>query len=402
MADPQEDVPASSADISANNLIISSPCILPGECNQYPMKMAVDFTRLQNVNVTDRQRVLTLFLHLLKQCNVNPLVQFVQLNALRKYMTFHDLPEVPGSSREQLAILVASTELYDLLQPKTLQRRVQKDRRKFQHHVIHDFRSSNTVEAAEILRSRPMYRLDCKNQNYDDDDNENQSRQRANHIVLDVEAELAEIEADDLYDHDQVDGADLDGVMRPLVVKKRRAVNQKNKKCKARGQEKPDNNDAGVIQTKKRKGRLYCICKGSSYGNMIACDNKKCLDRSNWYHMSCVGLNPLDEPPETWYCPPCQENTLADIPENQYRKPVASVTYGDMIAHALTILPDGKGSFKDICDFVEIEYESQLNWKLESDQRKSPVWKSSVRKILFSNVRFQKHPEGKNMFCLAA
>ncbi|CAH0491396.1 unnamed protein product [Peronospora farinosa] len=363
MADPQEDVPASSADISANNLIISSPFILPGECNQYPMNMAVDFTRLQ-------------------------------LNALRKYMTFHDLPEVPGSSREQLAILVARH--FNVECKKT------DESSSITSFMTFLTGSSNTVEAAEILRSRPMYRLDCKNQNYDDDDNENQSRQRTNHIVLGVEAEWAEIEADDLYDHEQVDGAELDSVMRPLVVKKRRAVNQKNKKCKTRGQEKPDNNDAGVIQTKKRKGRLYCICKGSSYGNMIACDNKKCLDRSNWYHMSCVGLNPLDEPPETWYCPPCQENTLADIPENQYRKPVASVTYGDMIAHALTILPDGKGSFKDICDFVEIEYESQLNWKLESDQRKSPVWKSSVRKILFSNVRFQKHPEGKGMFCLAA
>lgn len=93
-----------------------------------------------------------------------------------------------------------------------------------------------------------------------------------------------------------------------------------------------------------------------------------------------------------------------------------------------------QGSFKEICDFVEKEYESQLNWKLErcvhaasgppahkrlsltlslshhlslslscrSDQRKSPVWKSSVRKILFSNMRFRKHPEDKGLFCLAA
>lgn len=37
-----------------------------------------------------------------------------------------------------------------------------------------------------------------------------------------------------------------------------------------------------------------------------------------------------------------------------------------------------------------------------SDQRKSPVWKSSVRKILFSNMRFRKHPSDKGVFCLAA
>ena len=47
------------------------------------------------------------------------------------------------------------------------------------------------------------------------------------------------------------------------------------------------------------------------------------------------------------------------------RKPIASVTYGDMISHALRVSPGGKASFKTICDFVETEYESHLNWKLE-------------------------------------
>ncbi|CAI5710640.1 unnamed protein product [Peronospora destructor] len=363
MTESQEDVPACNAGTSSTKIMIPSPYILPGERNQYPLNMMVDFTRLR-------------------------------VTALRKYMTFHDIPEVPGSSREHLAITVARHFHVECTKAD--------ESSSITSFLTFLTGSNDTVEAAEILRSRPMYRLNCKKQDCDDDE-ENYSRQRTNHIGEDVDAALAEIDADDLYDHDQVDGAELDGMLRPFVVKKRRAVSQKNKKCKARGQERIDNNDARVIiQTKNRKGRLYCTCKGGSYGNMIACDNKKCLDRSNWYHMSCVGLNPLDEPPKTWYCPPCQENASADIPESQYRKPVASVTYGDMISHALTILPDGKGSFKDICDFVEIEYESQLNWKLESDQRKSPVWKSSVRKILFSNVRFQKHPEGNGMFCLAA
>lgn len=117
---------------------------------------------------------------------------------------------------------------------------------------------------------------------------------------------------------------------------------------------------------KKRKARVYCVCKGSSFGDMIACDNKKCLDRYNWYHMSCVGLDPKKAPPETWFCPLCQGNDLSEIPENrasrldgwmracagtnsvycgeesEYRKPVASVTYGDMISHALKVLPEGK------------------------------------------------------------
>jgi hypothetical protein len=73
---------------------------------------------------------------------------------------------------------------------------------------------------------------------------------------------------------------------------------------------------------KQRKTRLYCVCKGASFGNMIACDNKKCSDRSNWYHMACVDLDPSQDPPETWYCPSCQEIDGDGVPEN--RKSVVS------------------------------------------------------------------------------
>lgn len=156
-----------------------------------------------------------------------------------------------------------------------------------------------------------------KKQDYEDD-KENQSRQVTNHNTEDVEATLAEEDVDDLYDYGQEDDAELGGVMRPFVVKKRRPVNQNNSSRGGNNRGRADSGDAGMIQkNKKRKGRLYCICKGGSFGNMIACDNKKCLDRSNWYHMTCVGLDPLEEPPETWYCPACQENDSADIPENR-------------------------------------------------------------------------------------
>ena len=60
-----------------------------------------------------------------------------------------------------------------------------------------------------------------------------------------------------------------------------------------------------------------------------------------------------------------------------------------MIAHALKKLPDEHGDFKDICKVIEQDFFEQLNWKLESDLRKTPVWKSSVRKILYSNARFR-------------
>ncbi|EEY60199.1 uncharacterized protein PITG_12527 [Phytophthora infestans T30-4] len=310
-------------------------------------------------------------------------------------MVFHGIPETPGSSKEQLAVAVARHFNEECKQAD--------ESSSITSFVSYLTGSNDTVEAAELLRARPFHRLKRKKQNYDDDDDkENQRRQGKYHSTEDDEAVLAEDDVDHLYDFDE---QGLRDEMRPLEVKMRRSADDDKKSRGGNGRGRADSGDAGVVQKKKkRKGRLYCICKGASFGNMIACDNKRCLDRSNWYHMGCVDLDPLENPPETWYCPACQENDSADIPENQYRKPVASVTYGDMISHALTVLPNGKGSFKEICDFVETEYQSQLNWKLEryNDQRKSPVWKSSVRKILFSNVRFRKHPADKGVFCLAA
>ncbi|KAF1790617.1 ING family [Phytophthora cactorum] len=365
MADPQREVPTHTTGTSSSSSRVSSPRVLPGEHSQYPVNMAVDFTRLRP-------------------------------NALRRYMAFHSIPEMPGSSKEQLAVAVARHFNEECKKAD--------ESSSITSFVTYLTGSNDTVEAAELLRARPFHRLKRKKQD-DDDDKENQSRHVAYHNTEVVEGVLAEDDIDDLYEYGQEDDAGFDDEMRSFEAKKRRSANHDKKSRGGNGRGRADSGDAGVVQKKKkRKGRLYCICKGASFGNMIACDNKRCLDRSNWYHMSCVGLDPLEEPPETWYCPACQENDCADIPENQYRKPVASVTYGDMISHALTVLPSGKGSFKEICDFVETEYESQLNWKLEryNDQRKSPVWKSSVRKILFSNVRFRKDPMDKGMFCLAA
>jgi hypothetical protein len=45
---------------------------------------------------------------------------------------------------------------------------------------------------------------------------------------------------------------------------------------------------------------LYCICNLPSYGNMIACDGKKCPNPSQWYHLECVGLAD-GRHPDTWY-----------------------------------------------------------------------------------------------------
>lgn len=46
---------------------------------------------------------------------------------------------------------------------------------------------------------------------------------------------------------------------------------------------------------------IYCICKGVSHGQMIACENKDCP--IEWFHFGCVGL--LESPKGKWYCQDC-------------------------------------------------------------------------------------------------
>lgn len=153
--------------------------------------------------------------------------------------------------------------------------------------------SNDTVEAAELLRAQPAQRLKRKKYDFDDGDKENQSRQVTISNGGRMEAVLAEEDIDNLFDFGQDGNAGLGGEFRPFVVKKRRPANPVKKSRGTNGRGRVDSGDAEMMQKKKkRKGRLYCTCKGASFGNMIACDNKKCLDRSNWYHMGCVGLDP--------------------------------------------------------------------------------------------------------------
>lgn len=82
-----------------------------------------------------------------------------------------------------------------------------------------------------------------------------------------------------------------------------------------------------------------------------------------------------------------------------------TLTYSDMIRQALSKLPGRKGSIKDICSMIEEDYHDVLNWKIESDMRKTPVWKSSIRKILVQSQntvtsRFCAVDDNKNMYTL--
>ncbi|KAF1327418.1 Chromatin modification-related protein yng2, partial [Globisporangium splendens] len=352
--------------------------------NEYPMGVAVDFTQLR-------------------------------ANALRRYMAYHRIQEIPGSSQEQLAVIVArhfNEECQRADEEESIS--------SFVSYLKEHQQAASAPDSSHAPRSTPQTHYDHSDSAYDDEDDGDKENVHPVHqpqVVYDDDSEGEAHgyddgeyydEDDDMGGHDDdedyQEGGDYDVLPHFTPRKRKPSSSGSSDKSSSKAQSK-SNNQSGSSNSKnkkKRKTRVYCVCKGSSFGNMIACDNKKCLDRSNWYHMSCVGLNPAKDPPETWYCPTCQEQDPSEIPENQYRKPVASVTYGDMISHALAVLPQGKGTFKEICDFVEKQYESQLNWKLESDQRKSPVWKSSVRKILFSNMRFRKHPDDKGLFCLAA
>ncbi|TMW68154.1 hypothetical protein Poli38472_007826 [Pythium oligandrum] len=74
--------------------------------------------------------------------------------------------------------------------------------------------------------------------------------------------------------------------------------------------ESKKNNDNG------EDNELYCICNQPSYGNMIACDGKKCPNPSQWYHLECVGFSD-GRHPDTWLCPECD---LKSLDKNKKKK----------------------------------------------------------------------------------
>ncbi|PAV22816.1 hypothetical protein PNOK_0277300 [Pyrrhoderma noxium] len=55
------------------------------------------------------------------------------------------------------------------------------------------------------------------------------------------------------------------------------------------------------IEADADDGRVYCICDGHSYGEMIGCDQPGC--KREWFHLMCVGLS--EAPKGVWYCEEC-------------------------------------------------------------------------------------------------
>uniref|UniRef100_A0A7S2D9R3 SGF29 C-terminal domain-containing protein n=1 Tax=Octactis speculum TaxID=3111310 RepID=A0A7S2D9R3_9STRA len=100
------------------------------------------------------------------------------------------------------------------------------------------------------------------------------------------------------------------------------------------------------------------------------------------------------------------DSSVNDLEGNEWGEgDTKTVTYSDMIRQALTKLPSQQGNIKDICSMIEEDYSDVLNWKIESDMRKTPVWKSSIRKILVQSQntntsRFCTLDENKNIFTL--
>jgi len=48
----------------------------------------------------------------------------------------------------------------------------------------------------------------------------------------------------------------------------------------------------------------YCYCKRVSFGEMVGCENDKC--KIEWFHFSCVGLDPTVKLKGKWYCKECK------------------------------------------------------------------------------------------------
>lgn len=50
--------------------------------------------------------------------------------------------------------------------------------------------------------------------------------------------------------------------------------------------------------------KLWCYCNQPSFGEMIQCDNEKCL--IGWFHFECLRIR--SPPKGKWYCPSCRKH----------------------------------------------------------------------------------------------
>ncbi|KAK9236219.1 hypothetical protein V1525DRAFT_433953 [Lipomyces kononenkoae] len=86
-------------------------------------------------------------------------------------------------------------------------------------------------------------------------------------------------------------------VIQELYNKKREHQDSLKRKAKEEAEEKD------IAKRRNVSQKTYCICNDVSYGDMIACDDKKC--KIEWYHLGCVNMK---RPPKgEWICPLCLE-----------------------------------------------------------------------------------------------
>ncbi|CAB3403246.1 unnamed protein product [Caenorhabditis bovis] len=90
--------------------------------------------------------------------------------------------------------------------------------------------------------------------------------------------------------------------------KAKRQLNEKandeppKKKATGRGKR------SAASSASKKDEPLYCICNKISYGDMVGCDNSKCV--LEWFHFECIGLT--SKPKGKWYCPECRHPELGE------------------------------------------------------------------------------------------
>ena len=51
--------------------------------------------------------------------------------------------------------------------------------------------------------------------------------------------------------------------------------------------------------------KLYCVCRKTQTGGMVACDNEKCKSPDEWYHYECMNLPETMADGDKWHCPGC-------------------------------------------------------------------------------------------------
>ena len=156
-----------------------------------------------------------------------------------------------------------------------------------------------------------MNDVDEDEQDDDDDDEEQEEKKNfsRNDVKLCLKSRTRSALAARAYDL-VANITKLDKDLRVFEDEARNNTNANTKNNRTQGGQNDKKNDQVgspyYVNEADPNEPTYCYCKRVSFGEMVGCENDKC--KIEWFHFSCVGLDPTVKLKGKWYCKECKLN----------------------------------------------------------------------------------------------